>query len=315
MKHPYGLFRFLCCCVYNRRVTVTETRVHGHQIFIDGAFNGDPHPGNILLTPDGKLGLIDYGQARSAFVFFVCACLRASFFFLFFFFSLPLFGSARQCLLRVMISQRQTHFSMLLVPCTRPSVVQWELGREKQKENIVASITHVFWTKLVLGVSAGTWNDDRVILVEGAGGSHEPSAMLNKSIRKKRNCLRIYISFFFLSSCVSFLFTACMRRAKSDVHRAKERNVARALYFVGAWFYFEFVKIIDCFVTTEKKTMTRSALVGCVEQSTKISRTKRWIWLSITVYYYLDGTSVLSHLTVRSRSIRVLRGNGHPWTI
>lgn len=29
---------------------------------MDGAFNGDPHPGNILLMPDGKLGLIDYGQ-------------------------------------------------------------------------------------------------------------------------------------------------------------------------------------------------------------------------------------------------------------
>ncbi|CAM9270428.1 unnamed protein product [Discosporangium mesarthrocarpum] len=39
-------------------------RVHGHQIFVDGAFNGDPHPGNILLTPDGKLGLIDYGQVK-----------------------------------------------------------------------------------------------------------------------------------------------------------------------------------------------------------------------------------------------------------
>lgn len=45
-------------CVHSR------VRVHGHQIFVDGAFNGDPHPGNILLTPDGKLGLIDYGQAR-----------------------------------------------------------------------------------------------------------------------------------------------------------------------------------------------------------------------------------------------------------
>ncbi|CAM9857266.1 unnamed protein product [Laminaria digitata] len=41
-------------------------RVHGHQIFVDGAFNGDPHPGNILLTPDGKLGLIDYGQASAS---------------------------------------------------------------------------------------------------------------------------------------------------------------------------------------------------------------------------------------------------------
>jgi aarF domain-containing kinase len=39
--------------------------VHAHQIFQGGAFNGDPHPGNILLQPDGKLGLIDYGQVRS----------------------------------------------------------------------------------------------------------------------------------------------------------------------------------------------------------------------------------------------------------
>ncbi|CEM09973.1 unnamed protein product [Vitrella brassicaformis CCMP3155] len=39
-------------------------KVHGHELFHDGAFNGDPHPGNILLTPDGKLGLIDYGQVK-----------------------------------------------------------------------------------------------------------------------------------------------------------------------------------------------------------------------------------------------------------
>lgn len=38
--------------------------VHGHEIFIDGCFNGDPHPGNILLVPDGRLGLIDYGQVK-----------------------------------------------------------------------------------------------------------------------------------------------------------------------------------------------------------------------------------------------------------
>ena len=34
------------------------------QIFVDGFFNGDCHPGNILLLEDGRLGLIDYGQAR-----------------------------------------------------------------------------------------------------------------------------------------------------------------------------------------------------------------------------------------------------------
>ena len=27
-------------------------------------FNGDPHAGNILLLPDGRLGLIDYGQVK-----------------------------------------------------------------------------------------------------------------------------------------------------------------------------------------------------------------------------------------------------------
>ena len=36
--------------------------VHGYEIFQVGCFNGDPHPGNILLMPDGRLGLIDYGS-------------------------------------------------------------------------------------------------------------------------------------------------------------------------------------------------------------------------------------------------------------
>jgi len=38
--------------------------VHAHEIFVDGTFNGDPHPGNIMLLPDGRLGLIDYGQVK-----------------------------------------------------------------------------------------------------------------------------------------------------------------------------------------------------------------------------------------------------------
>lgn len=36
----------------------------GWQIFHDGLYNGDPHPGNILVLDSGKLGLIDYGQTR-----------------------------------------------------------------------------------------------------------------------------------------------------------------------------------------------------------------------------------------------------------
>jgi aarF domain-containing kinase len=31
---------------------------------MNGAFNGDPHPGNVLVLEDGRLGLIDYGQTR-----------------------------------------------------------------------------------------------------------------------------------------------------------------------------------------------------------------------------------------------------------
>jgi aarF domain-containing kinase len=38
--------------------------VHGHQIFLDGCFNGDSHPGNCMDCGDGRLGLIDYGQTR-----------------------------------------------------------------------------------------------------------------------------------------------------------------------------------------------------------------------------------------------------------
>lgn len=37
-------------------------RTLGHQIFVDGVFHADPHPGNVLLLPDGRLGLIDFGQ-------------------------------------------------------------------------------------------------------------------------------------------------------------------------------------------------------------------------------------------------------------
>jgi predicted unusual protein kinase regulating ubiquinone biosynthesis (AarF/ABC1/UbiB family) len=32
------------------------------QILVHGFFHADPHPGNVLLTPDGRLGLIDVGM-------------------------------------------------------------------------------------------------------------------------------------------------------------------------------------------------------------------------------------------------------------
>ena len=43
--------------------------IHGHEVLVDGFFNGDCHPGNVLLCHDEdgspQLGLIDYGQVKS----------------------------------------------------------------------------------------------------------------------------------------------------------------------------------------------------------------------------------------------------------
>ncbi|MEK8127297.1 AarF/ABC1/UbiB kinase family protein [Paenibacillus filicis] len=33
-----------------------------HQILVEGLFHGDPHPGNVMVLPDGSLGLIDFGM-------------------------------------------------------------------------------------------------------------------------------------------------------------------------------------------------------------------------------------------------------------
>eukprot|EP00527_Entomoneis_sp_CCMP2396_P006394 CAMPEP_0198155298 /NCGR_PEP_ID=MMETSP1443-20131203/69064_1 /TAXON_ID=186043 /ORGANISM="Entomoneis sp., Strain CCMP2396" /LENGTH=608 /DNA_ID=CAMNT_0043822045 /DNA_START=84 /DNA_END=1910 /DNA_ORIENTATION=- len=44
--------------------------IHGHEVLVDGFFNGDCHPGNVLLCRDElnesepQLGLIDYGQVK-----------------------------------------------------------------------------------------------------------------------------------------------------------------------------------------------------------------------------------------------------------
>eukprot|EP00899_Mesostigma_viride_P013440 jgi/Mesvir1/22097/Mv22604-RA.1 len=38
--------------------------VWGQMVLVDGLFHADPHPGNIMLTRDGRVGLIDYGEAK-----------------------------------------------------------------------------------------------------------------------------------------------------------------------------------------------------------------------------------------------------------
>jgi predicted unusual protein kinase regulating ubiquinone biosynthesis (AarF/ABC1/UbiB family) len=37
-------------------------RAYLKQILVDGFFHADPHPGNVLVTDDGKIGLIDLGM-------------------------------------------------------------------------------------------------------------------------------------------------------------------------------------------------------------------------------------------------------------
>lgn len=39
-------------------------QVHAHEIFVDGAFSSDSHPGNVILMKNNKLGLIDFGQFK-----------------------------------------------------------------------------------------------------------------------------------------------------------------------------------------------------------------------------------------------------------
>lgn len=38
------------------------TRVVAQMIFDDGFFHADPHPGNLFIEPDGRIGLIDFGM-------------------------------------------------------------------------------------------------------------------------------------------------------------------------------------------------------------------------------------------------------------
>ena len=37
---------------------------YGQNIFLDGVFGADPHPGNLLLLPDNRLGMIDFGMTK-----------------------------------------------------------------------------------------------------------------------------------------------------------------------------------------------------------------------------------------------------------
>jgi len=46
------------------RIVDTLMQCHGYQLLVDGMFNADPHGGNFLLLPDGRIGFIDYGATK-----------------------------------------------------------------------------------------------------------------------------------------------------------------------------------------------------------------------------------------------------------
>ncbi len=45
-------------------LVVWVTRAFLHMIFRDGFFHCDPHPGNLMVGPDGRIGLVDFGMNR-----------------------------------------------------------------------------------------------------------------------------------------------------------------------------------------------------------------------------------------------------------
>ncbi|QDV04798.1 putative protein kinase UbiB [Planctomycetes bacterium Poly30] len=44
------------------RLAVDGARVFLDMIFVEGAFHADPHPGNVLVQPDGRIALVDFGM-------------------------------------------------------------------------------------------------------------------------------------------------------------------------------------------------------------------------------------------------------------
>jgi ubiquinone biosynthesis protein len=48
---------------FNRReLAVNGCAAYMKMIFEHGFFQADPHPGNVLVTPDGRIGIVDYGM-------------------------------------------------------------------------------------------------------------------------------------------------------------------------------------------------------------------------------------------------------------
>ena len=58
-SHAYNIWS--CCC---HVLTLTESGDYS-QLLETGTLHADPHPGNLIRTPDGKICILDYGSACS----------------------------------------------------------------------------------------------------------------------------------------------------------------------------------------------------------------------------------------------------------
>merc|ERR1712176_199893 len=50
--------------LFGRKLLKSLTEVFGRCILETGFFHADPHPGNIFILEDGRIGLIDFGQVK-----------------------------------------------------------------------------------------------------------------------------------------------------------------------------------------------------------------------------------------------------------
>ncbi len=61
----YDLERLRSEGVELRALADRIARIYRRMIFEHGFFHGDPHPGNLLVMPDGRIGLLDFGLAKA----------------------------------------------------------------------------------------------------------------------------------------------------------------------------------------------------------------------------------------------------------
>src|SRR6266487_4194090 len=61
-RHLQGVSREELDAVDSRAIAKDLLSAYLKQIIVDGAFHCDPHPGNIFLTDDGRLALMDFGM-------------------------------------------------------------------------------------------------------------------------------------------------------------------------------------------------------------------------------------------------------------